>query len=88
MKKIYCIEEWIKENDGTPCNWTNIDDASFWSTLECPWKLNASPIVQEYDDEEEFKTDLLNLMNNNCVIGRVFIREVSDDYSTKVKEFA
>ena len=85
MKKIFCIEVWIKENHGTPYNWTNVNDASFWSTLECPWKLNATPIVQEYDDEEEFKTDLLNLMNNNCVIGRVFIKEVPDDYSTSIK---
>lgn len=85
MNKIYCIEEWIKENDSTPCNWANIDDASFWSTLENPWKLGASPIVEEYDDEEKFKTDLLNLMNSNCVIGRVFIKEVSDDYSTKTE---
>jgi len=85
MKKIYCIEEWIKENDGTPCNWVNIDDASFWSTLENPWKLGASPIVEEYDDEEKFKTDLLNLMNSNCVIGRVFIKEVPNDYSVSIK---
>lgn len=79
MKKIYCIEEWIPENDGKPVNDLELLSTEYLSSLEIPVKCGW-PVLHEYDDEEKFKDDLVNHLNHHCVIGRTFIKEVPDDY--------
>ena len=69
MKTIYCIEEWAKNDE-------SIRDGSFWSALEEPWKLNSTPIINEFDDEEEFKNYLMDVITSCGVIGRVFSKDV------------
>ena len=79
MKKIYCIEEWIPENDGLPVNYLDLTDKYYLSSLELPVRCGW-PEVREYDDEEKFKNDLMNSMEHFCIISKVFIKEVPDDY--------
>ena len=78
MKKIYCIEEWLKENE-------SIYDGSFWGCIETPWKLGCFDFIQEFDDEEKFKEELLNIINVGGIIGKVFIKEENEDYNTANK---
>ncbi len=73
MKKIFCIEEWFKDDE-------RVYDGSFWSSLEQPWKTGLISYVQEFDNEDEFKDYLMSITNDGCVIGRMFKKEVSDDY--------
>lgn len=68
MKK-YCIEYWYFDpND-------RFRDGSFWGTIETPWKIGMTDIVEEYDNEEEFKQRLLDIINECGIIGKVQIRE-------------
>lgn len=73
MKKIYCIEEWLADDE-------RVRDGSFWGCLESPWKIGLTDRVQEFDDEEEFKDYLMNIINSCGIVGRVFTKEVPDDY--------
>ena len=73
MKKVFCIEEWFKEDERV-CN------GGFWSSLEQPWKLAMSSYIQEFDKEDEFKEYLMSIINDGNIIGRVFTKEVSDEY--------
>ena len=83
MKKIYCIEKWWKENDGYPKEYFR--DGSFWAMTETPWKLGCFDFVEEYDDEEKFKNDILNIINRGGIIGKVWIKEEHDNYITSIK---
>ena len=73
MKKVFCIEEWLKGDE-------RIRNGGFWDSLEQPWKLGMTSYVQEFDEEDEFKDYLMSIINDGGVIGRVFTKEVSDDY--------
>ena len=73
MKKIFCIEEWLKENE-------RVRNGGFWGSLEQPWKLELTSYVQEFDNEDDFKDYLMSIINDGDAIGRVFTKEVSDDY--------
>ena len=75
MKKVYCIEEWVRESE-------RVRDGGFWGNIECPWKLGMTDTIQEFDDEEEFKNYLKSILDDSGVVGRVFIKEVSDDYES------
>ena len=46
--------------------------------------------ILEYDNEEEFKDYLMSIINSGGVVGRVFTKEVSDEYanSEELKEIA
>ena len=88
-KKIYCIEYVMSENNGLPKNYVNIDDPSFWSCLEHPWNIGRWTYTEEYDDEEEFKNDLIHRIKNCDIITKIFIEErnVNDPpkYGHKIK---
>ena len=73
MKKIFCIEEWLKDDE-------RVRDGGFWGSLEQPWKLGLTSYVQEFDNEDDFKDYLMSIINDGLVVGRVFTKEVSDDY--------
>ena len=84
MKKIYCIEEWWHESpDGTPLE--SFRDGSFWGCVETPWKIGCFDFIQEFDDEEKFKEELLNIINNGGIIGKVFIKEKPDNYNIAIR---
>ena len=72
MKKIFCIEEWLKDDE-------RVRNGGFWDSLEQPWKLGMTSYVQEFDEEDEFKDYLMSIINDGAIIGRVFTKEVSDD---------
>ena len=73
MKKVFCIEEWLKEDE-------RVRNGGFWGSLEQPWKLGLTSYIQEFDEEDEFKDYLMSIINDGGVIGRVFTKEVPDDY--------
>lgn len=83
MKKIYCIETWWKENDGYPKEYFR--DGSFWGITETPWKIGCYDFIQEFDDEEKFKKELLNIINYGGIIGKVFIEEKPDNYNIAIR---
>lgn len=86
MKKVYCIEEWWIEPDAPyPKNFVDIDDCSFWSSLERPWKSHMWSFVQEFDSEDDFKNELVRIIDSGGTIGRVWIKEVADDYECSLK---
>ena len=39
-----------------------------------------SSYIQEFNKEDEFKEYLMSIINDGNIIGRVFTKEVSDDY--------
>ena len=79
MKKVFCIEEWLKDDE-------RVRDGGFWGSLEQPWKLGLTSYVQEFDEEDEFKDYLISIINDGGVIGRVFTKEVSDEYVVNSSE--
>ena len=83
MKKIYCIEEWVQEDE-------RVRDGGFWGSIEQPWKIGMTSRILEYDNEEEFKDYLMSIINSGGVVGRVFTKEVSDEYvnSEELEEIA
>lgn len=78
MKKIYCIERWWKDTE--PCRdaWWGIVD---WETC----KIGKYSFVTEYEDEEKFKQDLINDINDCTVISEVFVKVVHDDYMPVIR---
>ena len=62
--KVYCIEEWIPEEEKCRDGWH-----------EDSWKNMKTPIDHEFDNEEEFKTKLLDIINNGGVISKVYIKK-------------
>ena len=62
--KIYCIEEWVPEDekcrDGYPSE---------------SWKMCKTPIIHEFEEEDEFKNKILDIINNGGVISKVYIKE-------------
>ena len=83
MKKIYCIEEWVQEDE-------RVRDGGFWGSIEQPWKIGMTSRILEYDNEEEFKDYLMSIINSGGVVGRVFTKEVPDEYanSEELEEIA
>lgn len=78
--KIYCIEkQWVEDPDIH--NKFN-NNCEFWNCIEEPWKVGCWDFVEEYDDEERFKNDILNTINRGGIISKVWIKEVSDNYKT------
>ena len=75
MKKIYCIEEWLREDKA-------VRDGGFWGCLEQPWKFGLTDYLQEFDSEDDFKDYLLDVINKGGAVGRVFTRDVPDDYNS------
>ena len=73
MKKIFCIEEWLKEDD-------RVRDGGFWGSLKQPWKIGLTSYVKEFDNDDDFKDYLISILKDGGVIGRVFTKEVPDDY--------
>lgn len=85
MKKIYCIESWWKEMDpeGYPKGYFR--DGSFWAMTETPWKIGCFPFIEEFDDEETFKNELLRIINQCGIIGKVWSKIESDNYIPSIK---
>lgn len=83
MKKIYCIETWWKDMDSYPKEYFR--DGSFWGIAETPWKLGCFDFIQEFDSEEEFKEEILHIINSSGIIGKVWIKEVDDNYKPSIK---
>ena len=83
MKKIYCIEEWVQEDE-------RVRDGGFWGSIEQPWKIGMTSRILEYDNEEEFKDYLMSIINSGGVVGRVFTKEVPNEYanSEELEEIA
>ncbi len=83
MKKVYCIEEWVCEDE-------RVRDGGFWGSIEQPWKIGMTNQILEYDNEEEFKDYLMSIINSGGVVGRVFTKEVPDEYvnSEELREIA
>ena len=77
MKKIYCIEQWLKSDDD------HFRDGSFCGMTET-WKLGTSDIVHEFDNEEDFKNEMINIINSGGIIGKVYIKEMHDEYKTSL----
>ena len=73
MKKVFCIEEWLNDDE-------RVRNGGFWGSLEQPWKAGLTSYVREFDNEDDFKDYLMSIINDGGVIGRVFTKEVSDDY--------
>ena len=48
-----------------------------------PLKINLGG--KEYDDEERFKNDILNIINRGAIIGKVWIKEEPDNYNISIK---
>lgn len=82
MKKIYCIKEWCKF-EGCPKG--IFRDGSLWGCYEIPWKIGCDDIIHEFDSEKEFTEKLLNIINSGGIIGKVYIKEMPDDYNTSLK---
>lgn len=79
MKKIYCVEQWWKPND------EHFRDGTFWGIMEDPWKLGAFDVVHEFDNEEDFKNEIINIINSGGIIGKVYIKKMSNDYKVSLK---
>ena len=77
MKNIYCIEEWWLEDE-------SVKDL-FWSNIEEPWKLGRFSFINEFDNEDEFKEYILNAINTCGTIGKIWIKEVDDNYKISIK---
>lgn len=72
MKKVYCIERWIKEYWEDPlCERSR--DGSLWGRID-PWKIGCYDTVNEYENESEFKQDLYNIINKGGIISKVYIK--------------
>ena len=41
--------------------------------------------MEEYDDEEKFKNDILNTINTGGIISKVFIEEKPDNYNIAIR---
>lgn len=83
MKKIYCIEKWWLEDKEIHNKFNN--NCEFWNCIEEPWKIGCWNFVEEYDSEEKFKDDILNIIESGGIVGRVFIKEVADDYHPAIQ---
>lgn len=83
MKNIYCIEKWSIEDQDIHRKYNN--ECEFWNCIEEPWKIGCWSFIEEYDNEEEFKTDLMNIINHGGIVGKVFIKEVDDAYEPSIK---
>ena len=83
MKKIYCIEKWCIEDQDIHDKFNN--NCEFWNCVEEPWKIGCWNFVEEYDDEEKFKNDILNTINTGGIIGKVFIEEKPDNYNVAIR---
>ncbi len=79
MKKIFCIEQWLKSDDN------HFKDGTFQGIMEDSWKLGAFDIVHEFDNEEDFKNELLKIINSGGIIGKVYVKEMPDDYKASLK---
>ena len=60
-------------------------DGTFWSTIETPWKLGCFDFIEEFDDEETFKNELLRIINQGGIIGKVWIKKEHDNYIASIK---
>lgn len=78
MKLIYCIEEWLREQENTR-------DGGLLGCVEAPWKVGCFGVVNEYTSEAMFKKELYNIIDRGGTIGKVFIKEVSDEEFEKIK---
>lgn len=76
MKKIYCIERWMNENEPVRDGWFGGNE---W------WKINKFSFVQEFEDEEEFKNELVKLIDQGDIVSNVFIKEVEDGYEPLIR---
>ena len=47
--------------------------------MEAPWKLSAFEVVHEFDNEEDFKNEIINIINNCGIIGKIYIKEIPDN---------
>lgn len=83
MKKIYCIEKWCIEAQDIHDKFNN--NCEFWNCVEEPWKIGCWNFVEEYDDEEKFKNDILNTINTGGIISKVFIEEKPDNYNVAIR---
>ena len=58
------IEEWVPDDekcrDGYPSD---------------SWKMCKTPIVHEFEEEDEFKNKLFDIINNGGVISKVYIKK-------------
>ena len=79
MKTVYCIEQWWKEDDD------HFRDGSFWGLPEDWWKLGHFPVLYEFDDEEEFRKELKRIIDGCGIIGKVYHKEMPDDYNPSMK---
>ena len=79
MKKIYCIEEWCKFEDGQR---EIFRDGLLQCSYETHWKIGCDDILHEFDSEKEFIEKLLNIINKGGIIGKVYVKELPDDYKT------
>ena len=41
--------------------------------------------IEEFDNEEVFKKEILRIINNGGIIGKVWIKEEPDDYEPLIK---
>ena len=49
--------------------------------MEAPWKFGAFEVVHEFDNEEDFKNEIINIINSCGIIGKVYIKEMPDNYT-------
>ena len=66
MKKVFCIEEWLKEDE-------RVRNGGFWGSLEQPWKLGMTSYVQEFGNEDDFKN--WTLSNETFEIIAKYVRD-------------
>lgn len=41
----------------------------------------AFEVVHEFDNEEDFKNEIINIINSCGIIGKVYIKEMPDNYT-------
>ena len=85
MKNIYCIETWWKEIDREGYPKEYFRDGTFWSTIETPWKLGCFDFIEEFDNEDVFKDELLRIINSGGIIGKAWIKEEPDNYNAVIR---
>ena len=78
-KKIYCIEEQFPDGKATCINQIELPIKNGWQ-YENRW-----PIIYEFENEEEFKSTLSNMLEHNVVISKVYIKEENENYKPLMK---
>lgn len=80
-KLIYCIEEQFPDGKGNAINHVELPIKEDWYERD----IIRWPLLHEYDNEEKFKNDLINMLKSNVLISKVFIKYENENYKPLMK---